>query len=320
MNNIFDLYSSCSLCPKKCNVNRNNEIKGFCRESNRMRIACACLHQGEEPPLIGKKGSGTVFFTGCTLKCSFCQNFQISRQGMGDKVSEDTLSQIFLSLQNRDASNINLVTGTHFIPGIIKSLDQAKAYGLTIPVLWNSSGYEEINSLRILNDSIDIYLPDLKTLDTSMAGTLFKAKDYPAKAKQTILYMINNKSLHYENDKLKKGVIIRHLVLPGYLDSTRAVLRWYSQEVQGRALISIMFQYIPEPSKQHDLKQYNAPLKCISQKEYNTVLMMLEKYNLEDGFIQEPAGKDTWIPDFRKSNPFPPDFADPVWHFLSNKN
>jgi putative pyruvate formate lyase activating enzyme len=311
------LYSSCTLCPRKCSVNRNDGERGFCGETALLRIACVCLHYGEEPPLTGKGGSGTVFFTGCTLKCRFCQNYQISREGIGEPVSEDELCRLFLVLQDKGAVNINLVTGTQFIPGIINVLHQAKGKGLHVPVVWNTSGFEEPCILKLLDPVVDIYVPDMKTLSKEIARRHFHAEQYPAKAAKALRLMAERKPLIIENGILKCGVIMRHLVIPGMLDETKKVLEWYKKHLENRALLSLMFQYTPLHC--NHTEKIEIPDRHVSQKEYEEVMGFLDDAGIEYGFIQDRAENGIWLPDFNRKNPFPRDYAFPVWHFSDGK-
>jgi len=303
---MFDLYAHCRLCPRACGTDRlvsNAGIAngGFCGEGAPLRLAFAGLHRGEEPPLSGKGGSGTVFVSGCNLGCAFCQNWQISRPPrLGRAVSTDEFTALCLELQNRGAENINIVTGSHAVPAIAHYLSTAKAAGLRLPVLWNSSGYESPETLELLDGHIDTWLPDLKTLDSALAARFFNAPDYPTAAAQAILWMMRNRP---------GGVIIRHLILPGYLESTRAVLRWFADNALGKAQLSLMTQYTPMGGVEH------IPGRFLDGREYETVLGWLEELGIEDGFCQELAAGSDWLPDFNRPNPFTSDLSVAVWHF-----
>ena len=199
---LLSLYRKCTLCPRACGVDRNAGKLGFCRESSTMRIACATLHHGEEPPITGKGGSGTIFFTGCTLQCRFCQNHQISRGGIGREVSIEEFADICLKLQSSGAENINLVTGTMFIPSIALGIGLAKEKGLNIPILWNSSGFESSEAVDMLNSFIDVYLPDIKTLNHTFASTFFNAIHYPEAAKAAVIKMADSKKIVFKMTRL----------------------------------------------------------------------------------------------------------------------
>jgi len=296
-------------------VDRGAGKTGFCGESDAVRVACAVLHFGEEPPITGVGGSGTVFFTGCTLRCAFCQNIQVSRGGVGAAVGVEELAGIFLDLAEAGAENVNVVTGTHFVPSILDALAIARQKGLSIPMVWNSSGYETPQTVERLADSVDIWLPDLKTLDAGLSRSLFRAPDYPERAREAILSMVRLRpqTLREGADGvsvLSRGVIVRHLVLPGRLEETRAVLRWFAENLAGRALLSLMFQYTPIPGTdpQGDFARMLRP------EETESVLSMLEELGIEDGFFQEPESDGDWLPDFRRRRPFPSGRSRTVWH------
>jgi putative pyruvate formate lyase activating enzyme len=308
MSDFTDLYRECRLCPRVCGIDRTITPTGFCGEGARARVASACLHLGEEPPLSGTVGSGTVFFSGCTLKCPTCQNYQLSGEGWGTKVDTETLAEIFLALERSGAHNINLVTGTHFIPSIIEALVLARSKGACVPVVWNSSGYESPEMLEILHQFVDIYLPDLKTLHEETARLLFGRRDYPVVAEKALSAMTAAKPIAWEKGLLRQGVMIRHLVLPGRLDSTKTCLRWFAEKFAGRALLSLMFQYIPLKEGRRDGSDK------ISRAEQTAVLEMLEQFGIKDGFVQDLEDTDAWIPDFRNANPFPVASVRPIWH------
>ncbi|MDR0472436.1 MAG: radical SAM protein [Treponema sp.] len=302
-----NLYNPCRLCPRSCGVDRTAGEAGFCKETAKLRAAAAVLHRGEEPPLVGKGGSGTIFVSGCNLGCVFCQNHQISQgepgsSPLGKEVSIETFTGICLALQNSGAENINIVTGSHAVPVIVDGLIAAKKAGLQIPVLWNSSAYENTETLELLRDCVDIYLPDLKTMDGEIAADFFNAPDYPAAASAAILKMIDT----------GRGVIIRHLILPGYLDSTHSVLRWFADNASDSAQLSLMTQYTPIPNRGG-----TAPKRFITKEEYETVIGWLTEFGIEDGFCQEPVTGSEWLPDFRRTNPFPSELSVPVWHWAS---
>jgi len=302
------LYKNCRLCPRTCGVDRLAGIRGYCGESSYLRLAFAGLHSGEEPPLSGSGGSGTIFVSGCNLGCVFCQNWQISSHNamehLGRVVSIGEFAAICLDLQKRKAQNINIVTGGHAVPAIAQGLDAAVSAGLCIPALWNSSGYESVETLELLADRIQTWLPDLKTLDSELAGKLFNAPDYPQAAVEAILWMM----------KTRPGnVIIRHLILPGCLESTRSVLRWFADNATGgaagRVQLSLMSQYTPMDNES------GAPGRYVSKREYETVLGWLGEFGIEDGFCQELVTGSDWLPDFSRANPFSSGLSVPVWHY-----
>jgi putative pyruvate formate lyase activating enzyme len=308
---LAESYRSCLLCPRACRVDRSAGREGVCGEKAALRAACACLHFGEEPPITGRGGSGTVFFTGCTLRCGFCQNWQTSRCGAGAVLSVEELARLFLLLQGRGAENVNIVTGTQFLPGILASLEAARAGGLSIPMVWNSSGYETLETVALLAPAVSFFLPDLKTLDATIAREHLHAADYPAHAAKAILAMAEARPLRWEADVPVAGTIVRHLVLPGCLPQTREVLQWFKKDLDGRALLSLMFQYTPIPGR-----PLPSPFdRMISREEYEEAVAMLEDLGLEDGYYQEPVPDAAWLPDFSRPRPFSSELSRMVWHY-----
>jgi putative pyruvate formate lyase activating enzyme len=340
------LYRNCRLCPRNCGVDRLAGAAGFCGETAELRLAFAGLHSGEEPPISGAGGSGAIFVSGCNLGCAFCQNYQISQgdargiaQGgagpdgtgsrrMGRAVSAETFAAICLELQRRGAENINIVTGAHAVPAIVLGLEAARSAGLSIPVLWNSSGYESPQTLDLLADHVDMYLPDLKTLDRDLAARFFNAPDYPRAAAAAILKMIEltrgpSRTGTAARTVPAVRVIIRHLVLPGCLDSTREALRWFAGNARGSALLSLMTQYTPV----NHSPRSNAPVpaRVLDEREYGAVVGWLEEFGIEDGFCQEPVTSPSpqsggWLPDFDKPNPFSSKLSVPVWHWRQSSD
>ncbi|GHV73177.1 radical SAM protein [Spirochaetia bacterium] len=296
-------------------MDRRAGKRGFCGETTDIRIAAASLHRGEEPPIIGRGGSGTIFFTGCTLGCVFCQNRQISQAstnvgGMGRTVDRAEFIRICLALQTRGAENINLVTGSHCTPVLADFLRSARKEGLVIPLLWNSSAYESLDALESLEDLVDVYLPDLKTLDPGLADRFFQAPDYPEAATKAILHMLDCRgALRWNGPSLVSGVMIRHLVLPGYPESTRAVLQWFADHCRGRALLSLMTQYTPVGEGR------DIPRRYVKADEYDQLLEWLTELKIDDGFCQELVPDDSWLPDFERINPFSSALSAPVWHW-----
>ena len=351
-----ELYKKCRQCPRKCGVDRTNALKsntgrqrpytGFCRESADLRIAFAGLHFGEEPPITVFGGSGTIFFTGCTLRCAFCQNYQISQDGLGRTVDKAEFVDICLKLQAAGAENINLVTGSHHIPRIAEYLRAARDAGVTIPFCWNSSAYETVEMLELLKDLVTIWLPDLKTLSSPLAGTLFKAPDYPEVATRAIRWMMENNPLKIESipeppnakpaewaepgdprDKMLQGVIIRHLFLPGRFAETADVLEWLKENADGRAILSLMNQYTPVPfdETKAQLEARKSSLssienRLVNEQEFEDIRDLLEAYDFENLFYQELTDDTSWLPDFRRPQPFSNKLATPVWHFEQDEN
>jgi putative pyruvate formate lyase activating enzyme len=278
-------YESCRLCPRACGADRTVS-HGFCKESAVLRAARASLHMWEEPPLSGTTGSGTVFFSGCNLGCIFCQNHEIAHENKGKAISPERLAEIFLELQEKGAANINLVTAVHFVPHVISALDLAKTNGLSIPVVYNSSGYEAVDTLRRLNGYIDVYLPDYKYRDSDLAHRFSGASDYPEVAEKAIDEMVSQvgECVFDENGMMQKGVIVRHLVLPKHTDDSMAVLEHLHNAYGDRIYISIMNQYTPMPGIGLRYPELN---RRITKREYEKVVDYALSIGIEQAFIQE---------------------------------
>jgi len=317
---MINHYKPCRLCPRSCNVDRTAGTIGYCKETAALRLAVAVLHYGEEPPLVGEGGSGTIFVSGCNLRCVFCQNYQISqggRQGeavrasLGKAVSAGGFAEICIKLQDKGAVNINIVTGSHAIPAITQGITAAKKAGVQLPFLWNCSAYETPEALELLREHIDIFLPDIKTLDSGIAANFFNAPDYPNAAAAAVLKMID--MAHQKSpENAHEKVIIRHLILPGYLEATRRVLQWFADNAKGRALLSLMTQYTPVDTMTGSMDKI--PQRFLLAKEYKTVLGWLDELGIEDGFCQELVTGSDWLPDFNRANPFSSKLSVPVWH------
>ena len=233
---------------------------------------------------------------------------------MGRAVSSEEFAAICLGLEKAGAENINIVTGSHAAPAIVLGIDAAREKGLTLPLLWNCSAYEGRETLSLLKDRVDVYLPDLKTLDKDLGARFFKAPDYPEYAEKAILAMLEARELSIQEGLIKSGLIVRHLVLPGFLGSTRKVLRWFADHAQGRALLSLMTQYTP-PCQTVERKASAAPTRCLGREEYNQVLDWLGEFGIEEGFCQDLVTGDEWLPDFHQRNPFSSELSAPVWHW-----
>jgi len=310
-------------------VNRLERQRGFCGETADLRLAFAGIHKGEEPPITGAGGSGTIFVSGCNLGCAFCQNYQLSKESIGRAVSQDEFAEICLALQKRGAENINIVTGSHAAPALALGITAARKKGLYIPILWNSSGYDGMESLEILKDIVNVYLPDIKTIDSNFAGRFFNAPDYGKHATAAILKMMEYRELRLEETMLS-GVMVRHLVIPGFLENTRQVLAWFAEHCRGRALLSLMTQYVPSgrARKERLYVGYSAasvytpgkantaiPGRYVSEDEYEAVLSMLDEFGIDDGFCQELVKGSDWLPDFTRTNPFSSEMSVPIWHY-----
>ena len=290
----MDYYLKCSLCHRNCNINRYEE-KGICNASNNLKIARAALHYWEEPCISGEEGSGTIFFSNCNLKCIFCQNREISTKGFGKEVSIEKLSEICLELQEKGANNINLVTPTHYVPSIIKSIKQAKEKGLKIPVVYNTSTYENIDTIKMLKDTVDVYLPDLKYKDDDLAKKYSNVKDYFKYATENIdeMYKQVGKPI-FEKDLMKKGIIVRVLLLPGHVEDAKEIIKYLYEKYQNNIYISIMNQYTPISKLKYD----NLNRK-VTEKEYDELINYAIDLGVENAFVQEgETQSESFIPSF----------------------
>jgi len=335
MNRYMHLYTDCRLCPRCCGVDRTAGEVGFCGESSAMRIAYAGIHRGEEPPISvvsGRfTGSGTIFFSGCTLGCGFCQNYQISHAGLGRAVDVEEFAEMCIRLEKSGAANINLITGTHFIPSIRLGLEMAREQGLGIPVLWNTSSFESGSGLDVLLPVVDIFLADLKTLEPAGSRWFRGFSAYPSVAEAALLRMAQARPVLWGGEgELLGGCVVRYLVMPGEAAAAEAVLRWFSEALGDRAILSLMVQFVDVRGKRFgDGPGGDAGLggdvgagrdagsASISRRDYRRLLDMLDRFGIDDGFIQEldPGAESGWIPDFSRINPFPESFSDPVWHW-----
>lgn len=295
--------TDCRLCPRKCGTDRTMK-KGFCGADDKIKAAKAYLHHWEEPCISGVNGSGTVFFSNCPLKCCFCQNHDISSEGVGKDISVQRLGEIFLELQNKNAHNINLVNPTHYVPWIIKALDNAKPY-LKIPVVYNSGGYETIETLEMLEGYIDIFLPDLKYFSSERSMRYSKAADYFEYASKAIVKMaeMTGKPVIDKNGIMQKGLIIRHLVMPTGRHDSMALLNWINENIpKDSFLISLMSQYTPI----ENCIGYPEINRRTATMEYNSVLKLAQDYDF-NGFMQERSSAvSAFTPSFdyeRISNP-----------------
>ena len=290
------IYKECNLCPRECGVDRSIST-GFCKSGDKLKVARAALHYWEEPCISGKYGSGTVFFSGCNLKCCFCQNYNISSDCFGKEISIERLGDIFLELQDKGANNINLVTAVQYIPSIIMALDNVK-HKLNIPVVYNSGGYENISTLDILKDYVDIYLPDIKYFDMELSKRYSVAEDYFEKASKAVLKMIDNAGKLKFNDKgiMQRGVIVRHMVLPSCYKDSIKILNWIKENLpEDKFLISLMSQYTPF-YKACDYPEIN---RRVTTYEYNKVVDEALRLGLERGYIQEKSSaKEEYTPPF----------------------
>lgn len=287
----------CFLCPRRCGARREEGRKGRCRTDNRLLAARAALHMWEEPCISGKEGSGAVFFSGCALGCIYCQNREISRGRAGTEITTDRLAEIFLELQKQQANNINLVTAGHYVPQVIEALQKAKRSGLEIPVVWNSSGYELAETLRMLEGLVDIYLPDFKYADGSLAEQLSGAADYPETAWAAVREMVRQQPKPEFDGRgmMKKGVIVRHLLLPGHVREAKEIIRRLHEAYGDQIYLSIMNQYTPMEA----VKEDRLLGRKVTKREYEKVLDYALEIGVEQGFFQEgETARESFIPEF----------------------
>lgn len=289
----------CILCPRGCGAARTDGKTGFCGETSTVRVARAALHFWEEPCISGERGSGTVFFTGCTLRCVFCQNHNISDGSVGKEISVERLAEIFLELQTQGANNINLVTPTQFVPQIIEALKLAREKGLQLPIVYNTGGYETVETLKLLEGYVDIYLPDFKYLDKRHAKKYSMAEDYPEVAKRAVAEMVRQTGapVFDENGMIKKGVIVRHLLLPGCLNDAKNVVKYLFETYGDDIYMSLMSQYTPIGSL--DKEKYPELNRKISKKSYDWLVDYAIELGVEQAFVQEgDVAEESFIPPF----------------------
>lgn len=275
----------CEICPRKCKVNRNNNQIGWCKSTNKVKIGLYSTHDFEEPCISGEKGSGTVFFSNCTMNCIFCQNYEISQLGNGKEISIEELANIFIKQQEKGVHNINLVTPTSYVYQIIEAIEIAKSKGLTIPIVYNTNGYENIETIKALNGYVDIYLPDLKYAEDEIATEYSGAKDYFEIATKAIKEMIKQVGMPKFNEDgiIQKGVIIRHLVLPNHIENSKKVLLWIKENLSNDIYVSIMAQYFPT----YKAKENPKLNRKLTKEEWEQIEKYVEEINIENGFIQE---------------------------------
>lgn len=290
---------NCNLCPRKCNINRSDGKKGFCGVSDNIKIARAALHMWEEPCISGEEGSGAVFFSGCNLGCVYCQNYEISRGFTGKEVSADVLSDIFLKLASEGANNINLVTPSHYALHIREAIDKARRNGLSIPIVYNTGSYENVETLKLLEGYIDVYLPDCKYYSDDRAIKYSKAPNYFETAINAIDEMMRQvgEPLFNERGIMTKGVIIRHMTLPsGTMDSKEIIKRLYDR-YGDKVYLSLMSQYTP--MKQIDGNKYPELVRKITKREYEKIIDYAISLGIENAFIQEgDVAEESFIPEF----------------------
>lgn len=289
----------CNICPHRCGVNRLKGNIGRCRATDKVKVALASLHNFEEPCISGKNGSGTIFFSNCNLNCVFCQNYEISQLGEGKEIGVEELADIFIEQQNKKAENINLVTPTMYIYQIIEAIKIAKKNGLKIPIVYNSNAYENVETIKKLKGYIDIYLPDLKYGDNEVAYKYSNIKNYFENAVETIKEMYNQVGAPEldENGMMKKGLMIRHLVLPNEIQNSKGVLKWLNDNMQKQVFVSVMAQYFPT----YRAKEFPEINRKLTKKEYDEIEQYLYSLDLDNGYIQELGEhEEEYVPEFSK--------------------
>ncbi len=300
------MLDKCELCPRDCKVNRLNGQLGFCKASDKVKVALVSTHYFEEPCISGEpgenqKGSGTIFFSNCNLRCMFCQNYEISHEGKGVEITTDRLAEIMIEQQERGVNNINLVTPTIYVYQIIEAIKKAKAMGLHIPIVYNTCAYETVETIKMLEGLIDIYLPDLKYFADNISIKYSSAPHYFENATAVIKEMQRQvgENVFDENGIMQKGMIIRHLILPNHIQNTKHVLKWIKENLPEGTYVSVMAQYFPT----YKAKEDESISRKINQKEYDEIEAYLEELDLENGYIQE-LGKheEEYVPNFDLSN------------------
>lgn len=290
-------YEDCLLCPRKCGINRSTGQTGVCGVSSEIKVARAALHYWEEPCISGKKGSGAVFFSGCSLHCVFCQNREISDGKEGKVISKERLSDILMELEGKGANNINLVTPGQYIPDIVWAVNNARSRGMKLPIIYNTSGYENVTELKLLEGIVDVYLPDFKYMDSTLSAMYSRAKDYPSVAKQALSEMVRQQPDVVIDDAtglIQKGVIVRQLLLPGHVNDAKAVLKYLYDTYHDHVYISMMSQFTPIA-----LKDYPEINRTVTRREYERLVDYALEIGITNAFIQEgDVAKDSFIPAF----------------------
>ena len=302
-------YENCLLCPRKCGTNRRTGQTGVCGVSSEIKVARAALHYWEEPCISGKRGSGAVFFSGCSLHCVFCQNREISDGKEGKVISKERLSDIFMELEGKGANNINLVTPGQYIPDIVWAVNNARSRGMKLPIIYNTSGYENVTELKLLEGIVDVYLPDFKYMDSRLSQQYSYAADYTETAKKALEEMIRQtgkpvfftaedelvKEGYVEEQIMKRGVIVRHLLLPACVKDSKAVIKYLYDTYKDDIYISIMNQYTPI----NRIKEYDNLNRRVTKKEYDEVVDYAIELGVVNGFIQEgDTADESFIPEF----------------------
>ena len=293
---MIDIYIKCNLCPRNCLVDRTKTL-GYCKATDKVKVARSALHHFEEPSISGNNGSGTIFFSNCNLKCCYCQNKEISTDGFGKEVSIERLSEMMLELEGKHANNINLVTPTHYVPSIIEAIKLARSKGLSIPIVYNTSGYESVETLKLLDGYIDIYLTDFKYFDDKLGKDLSKCFNYFGVVSKALdeMYRQTGKNKFNDNGLMTKGIIVRCLVLPTKSDDTKKIINYLYKKYQDNIYLSIMNQYTPV----NYIKDYPFLNKTVSEDEYNDIIDYAINLGIRNAYMQEGGTcSESFIPSF----------------------
>lgn len=280
----LELLEKCAICPHNCGINRLNNQIGRCKSKDTVKVALYSTHNFEEPCISGKKGSGTVFFSNCNMNCVFCQNYEISQKGKGKEISIEELADIFIKQQEKNVENINLVTPTSYVPQIIEAIKIARGNGLKLPIVYNTNGYETVETLKMLDGFVDIYLPDFKYSDNELGKRLSKVDNYFEIATEALkeMYRQTGKAVFNDEGIMQRGMIIRHLVLPNHILNSRRVLKWINENMHD-VYVSVMAQYFPT----YKAKEIDDISRKLTKEEYEQIENYLYRLDLENGYIQE---------------------------------
>lgn len=291
------LLEKCAICPHNCGINRLNNQIGRCKSKDTVKVALYSTHNFEEPCISGKKGSGTVFFSNCNMNCVFCQNYEISQQGKGKEISIEELADIFIKQQEKDVENINLVTPTSYVPQIIETIKISRGNGLKLPIVYNTNGYEKVETLKMLDGYVDIYLPDFKYSDDDLAKRLSKVDNYFEIVTEALkeMYRQTGKAVFNDEGIMQKGMIIRHLVLPNHVLNSRRVLKWINENMHD-VYVSVMAQYFPT----YKAKEIDDINRKLTKEEYEQIENYLYRLDLENGYIQELGEhEEEYVPNWK---------------------
>ena len=293
----LELLEKCAICPHNCGINRLNNQIGRCKSKDTVKVALYSTHNFEEPCISGKKGSGTVFFSNCNMNCVFCQNYEISQKGKGKEISIEELADIFIKQQEKDVENINLVTPTSYVPQIIEAIKIARGNGLKLPIVYNTNGYEKVETLKMLDGYVDIYLPDFKYSDNELGKRLSKVENYFEIATEALkeMYRQTGKAVFNDEGIMQRGMIIRHLVLPNHILNSRKVLKWVNENMHD-VYVSVMAQYFPT----YKAKEIDDINRKLTKEEYEQIENYLYRLDLENGYIQELGEhEEEYVPNWK---------------------